>query len=305
MQMKPQIIPGITGVASRFRGVLLDAYGVFWGGNAFGVLPGAKEAMAALVAQGNIVGVLSNATQRAAKEIGKLEEHGLLLGTHFHFYVTSGEVAKSLFMFQKLPFATPRNTFFLFGGVHPKYYGTHSALFEDTVYRETHDIDAADFIYLSVPHIDGKDQEDPEAFRTALEKIRSKKLVMICANPDQFAQEGNPPRLVVRQGTLAKMYEEMGGPVFYIGKPYPAVYNAAMQEFQRYDIGKPADILMVGDNPKTDIRGAREFGMSSALITQTGIMADTIHHHGLNQAIAALEPSDKPDYFIGKFNVTS
>ncbi len=305
MQTSPHIIPGITQVAAQFRGVLLDAFGVFWGGNDFGVIPGAKEAMATLVGQGNIVGVLSNATQRAAKEIDKLKLHGLILGTHFHFYVTSGEVAKSLFMYQKLPFATPRNTFFLFGGVHPKYYGTHVALFEDTVYRETPDIDTADFIYLSVPHIDGKDQEDPEAFRIPLEKIRSKKLIMVCANPDQFAHEGNPPRQVVRQGTLAKMYEEMGGPVFYIGKPYPAVYHAAMREFQRYDIGKPADILMVGDNPVTDIRGAREFGMSSALITETGIMADTIHLHGLHQAIIDLEPSDKPDYFIGKFHVTS
>ena len=41
-----------------FKGVLLDAYGVFWGGNDIGVLPGAKEVMEKLVSDGKIVGIL-------------------------------------------------------------------------------------------------------------------------------------------------------------------------------------------------------------------------------------------------------
>ena len=38
-----EISPGIARIADPFKGILLDAYGVFWGGNDCGVLPGAKE----------------------------------------------------------------------------------------------------------------------------------------------------------------------------------------------------------------------------------------------------------------------
>src|SRR4051812_556692 len=112
--MSPKIFPGITHIASPFQGILLDAYGVFWAGNELGPFPGAIEAMEKLVSEGKIVGVLSNATQRVSKEIHKIRQHGLILGKHFHFYMTSGEVARSIFLNEQLSFKTPRNTYFLF-----------------------------------------------------------------------------------------------------------------------------------------------------------------------------------------------
>nr|MBP7075272.1 hypothetical protein [Rhabdochlamydiaceae bacterium] len=39
-------------LSSHYDAFLLDAYGVFWGSSELGVLPGAAEAMAYLVAQG-------------------------------------------------------------------------------------------------------------------------------------------------------------------------------------------------------------------------------------------------------------
>lgn len=66
------IYPDLLSISDKYQGILLDAYGVFWGGNAFGLLPGAKEVMQQLVAKGKIVGILSNSTQLAAKEIDKL-----------------------------------------------------------------------------------------------------------------------------------------------------------------------------------------------------------------------------------------
>ena len=40
-----EIIPGIARLSEGFDGILLDAYGVFWGGNDFGPFPGSKEVM--------------------------------------------------------------------------------------------------------------------------------------------------------------------------------------------------------------------------------------------------------------------
>lgn len=292
-----KIFPSFEHISDKFNGILLDAYGVFWGGNDFGLLPGTKEIMEKLVLNGKIVGILSNSTQLAAKEINKLDRHGLIQGKHFHFLITSGEVARTIFLNEKLPFKTPRNKFWIFGGVHPKF-SSHEAIFKDSVYNETSDIHEADFIYVSIPHINGEDQIDPELFREALEKIKSKNLPMICSNPDQFAHEGTPPRAVVRQGSIAKMYAEMGGEVFYIGKPQDKAYSIALDQYRLYGISHPQEIIMVGDTPETDIRGARRIGMPSALITQTGIMAERISQKGLEKALMELPADDTPNYFI-------
>lgn len=294
-----EVFPGIARVSDPFKGILLDAYGVFWGGNDFGLLPGSKDVMEKFVAIGKIVGILSNSTQLASKEINKLHLNGLIQGKHFHFLITSGEVARNIFLNEKLPFETPGNKYYLFGGVHPKF-SSHQAILQDTIYSETSDINEADFIYISIPQINGEDQINPELFRKEIEKLKTKNLPMICPNPDQFAHEGKPPRAVVRQGSIARIYEEMGGQVFYIGKPHHKPFAIAMSHFQQHNVTKPKEILMVGDTPETDIRGARRFGMSSALVTQTGIMADRISHNGLERALKALSPHDSPDYFIGR-----
>jgi HAD superfamily hydrolase (TIGR01459 family) len=286
MNASPEIYPGIGLASQKFKGVLLDAYGVFWGGNAVGLLPGAQSMMEKMVSNGKIVGILSNTTALAFKEIDKLK-------------ITSGEVARYIFLNEKLPFETPHNKFWLFGGVHPKFT-SHEPIFENTPYNQTEDISEADFIYISIPHINGEDQEHPEIFLKQIEDIKHRKLPMICPNPDQFAHEGMPPKLVVRQGTIASMYENMGGLVFYIGKPHNRAYAMAMNLFKEHKIDCPTHVLMVGDTPETDIRGARRFGMPSALITQTGIMEHRIKNKGLENALKELTLHDSPDYFIGK-----
>lgn len=293
------LFPGIMRLAERFQGILLDAYGVFWGGNAFGPLPGAKEAMEALILRGKTVGVLSNSTQPAAKEKDKLQQHGVIEGRHYHFLTTSGEVARQTFLNKAFPFPTPRHSFWLLGGIHP-HFASHEPLCRDTPYHVVDLLEDADFIYTAVPHIGGEDQVDPELFRANVEALIGRRLPMFCPNPDLFAHEGKPPRVVVRQGSIAAFYEAVGGQVFYIGKPYTSSYDAAMGHFQRHRIEMPSAILMVGDTPETDIRGARRYGMASALVTETGMMAERIRHDGWQRALDALALEDRPDYLIGR-----
>jgi HAD superfamily hydrolase (TIGR01459 family) len=270
-----------------YQGILLDAYGVFWGGNDFGVLPRAKEAMEHLVASGKTVVILSNATQLAPNTINKLSKHGLMQGQHFHFLVTSGEVARSVFLNEQLPFPTPKKKFWLFGGIHPKF-SSPLTLFENSAYTETKDLSEADFIYIAIPHIDGIDQTKPEIFHNEVQQIKEMQIPMVCANPDKFAQEGTPPRPVVRQGCIAALYEKLGGQVFYTGKPYSLAYDTAIKKFQQYGITE--NIIMVGDNPETDIRGANKYGIDSCLITETGLMA--------GKPTTNLPSSDTPTMFI-------
>lgn len=292
-----KVFPNLEEICEPFDGILLDAYGVFWGGNDFGLLPGCKQTMERLIARGKVIGILSNSTQMAKNEIEKLKSHGLIEGKHFHFFITSGLVAKQIFLNNDLPFPTPNKKFSLFGMPHPKFL-SHQAIFQDSLFQETADLEQADFIYISIPHIDGKDQTDPLLFKMDVDTFKDTKLPMVCVNPDRFAHEGNPPKAVVRQGSIAMMHEEQGGQVFYIGKPSDRMYSAAMESFLQYGISHPQQILMVGDTPETDIRGARNFGMLSALVIETGIMADRIIHQGAENAIKSLSTKDFPDFFI-------
>ncbi len=291
------IFPSLASIATPFKGILLDAYGVFWAGGSAGVYAGAKEAMKQLVHEGKMVGILSNSTQRVEKEQIKFRAHGLFEGQHYHFLITSGEVATQMFREEQLPFKTPHKKYWLHTHPHPNYASPH-LLFSETAYSEAEAIEEADFIYVTIPHLNGEDQIDPLVFQDTLLHLKHSGLPMVCANPDRFAHEGTPPRPVVRQGSIAALYEEMGGDVFYIGKPSASVYQIALDHFRERNIDKAADILMVGDTPETDSRGAHGVGMPCALVTQTGILSERIKQVGIEIAIEQFEPGDYPNFFI-------
>ena len=48
-------------------------------------------------------------------------------------------------------------------------------------------------------------------------------LKMICTNPDLIVHRGNKKEYCA--GTLAEIFEKLGGKVIYFGKPYPEIYN--------------------------------------------------------------------------------
>ena len=96
---------------------------------------------------------------------------------------------------------------------------------------------------------------------------------MICTNPDLILDRGNKRELCA--GSVAMVFEKMGGNVIYFGKPYPEVYNQATNN-------KDKKILCIGDNLNTDINGANLLNYDSLLITN-GIHKKEIEQHGLNK----------------------
>ena len=57
-------------------------------------------------------------------------------------------------------------------------------------------------------------------------------------------------------------------------------------------------VLMVGDTPETDVRGAHAVGMIPVLVTETGNMAHRIKEQGFDKAIQALPSTDLPRFYI-------
>jgi len=105
------------------------------------------------------------------------------------------------------------------------------------------------------------------------------KKVMICTNPDLIVDRGNKRELCA--GSVAMVYEKMGGKVIYFGKPYPEVYN------QSFDI-KNKKILSIGDNLNTDIKGANLLNFDS-LIISNGIHKDEIREKGIDETSKSYE----------------
>lgn len=285
---------------SQYNYFLLDAYGVFWASAKHGLISGTKEAMKHLVSCQKTVGILSNSTQLASREKEKYAKHGLYEGVHYHFLLTSGEVTHEILSSKKLPFPTPQKKYYLFGTDHPRFTSP-GILFQKTEYSRTDSIHEADFIYIAIPHIDGEDQEASSAFLKSVQVAAKMGLPVLCANPDRYAHEGSPPRLVVRQGTIAQLFQEEGSAVFFIGKPYIPIFERALEFFPDHVL--PREILMVGDTPETDVRGARQMKIASALVTQTGVMKELIGNEKLSFTLNQLPETDRPDHLIPSLNL--
>jgi len=95
---------------------------------------------------------------------------------------------------------------------------------------------------------------------------------MICTNPDLIVDKGEKRELCA--GSVALVFEKMGGEVIYFGKPFPEVYNQAIN-----NQGKR--VLSIGDNLNTDIKGANLLNYNS-LIISNGVHKDEIKKEGID-----------------------
>ena len=79
---------------------------------------------------------------------------------------------------------------------------------------------------------------------------------LVCTNPDLIVHRGQKEEYCA--GSVAKIFEEMGGDVIYYGKPYPEIYNNCIKDKKK--------VLAIGDNLNTDIKGANTMKYDSLFI---------------------------------------
>ena len=116
-----------------------------------------------------------------------------------------------------------------------------------------------------------EDQEEDLNYYKELFKNHTKKK-MICTNPDLIVDRGNKRELCA--GSVALVFEKIGGEVIYFGKPFPEVYNQSINNDEKR-------VLSIGDNLKTDIKGANLLGYDSLLISN-GIHRNEIKKDGID-----------------------
>jgi len=148
-------------------------------------------------------------------------------------------------------------------------------LFKDFEKNKSEEIENSDYI-LCTGLFDNYDK-DLKYYKDLFEKNLEKK--MICTNPDLLVDRGNERELCA--GSVAMVFEKLGGVVVYFGKPYPEVYNQSIDN-------KNKKILAIGDNLNTDIKGANLLNFDS-LIISNGIHKNEIKEKGIEQISKSYE----------------
>ena len=119
--------------------------------------------------------------------------------------------------------------------------------------------------------------EDLRYYKDLFEKNIEKK--MICTNPDLIVDRGEKREFCA--GSVAMIFEKIGGEVIYFGKPFPEVYNQAIDN-------KNKKIWSIGDNLNTDIKGANLLNYDSLLISN-GIHKKEIKEKGIEKVAKSYE----------------
>ena len=106
--------------------------------------------------------------------------------------------------------------------------------------------------------------ETPEDYRETFLYAKSKRLKLLCTNPDVVVDYGD--RRIYCAGALAALYTEMGGESLYFGKPHPPIYDLARLRISITKIVPDDRILCIGDSIRTDIQGGLSEGMDTLFI---------------------------------------
>lgn len=255
--MIPQI-GGLSAIAGRYDGFILDLWGVIHDGVA--AYPGVAGTLGELRRAGKRTIMLSNAPRRAGALVEQLTRLGI--GRDLYDEVLSSGEAVHLEL--------ERRTDPVFAALGPNLYHLGPErdrnVYESLPYRSV-DLESADFVLDTGPV---ELNETVADYQAILDRALARRLPMVCANPDHVViRQG---KRITCAGAIADRYADMGGQVVQRGKPDPAIYAVALETL---GIADRSRVCAVGDALHTDIRGARAGGVDAVLVTG-GIHADEL-----------------------------
>ena len=254
-------IEGLSSIADNYQLFYIDLWGVIH--NGIKLHDEAVNALKQITKMNKNYVLLTNAPRPNSSVKNFLENMGLEREIREHVF-TSGEAA--LNYLKKNFFG---KNFFHVGP--PRDFD----LFKDFEKNKSDNIDKSDYILCT--GLFDENNKDLKFYKNLFDKHLKKK--MICTNPDLIVDRGNKRELCA--GSVAMVFEKMGGEVVYFGKPYPEVYN---QSFNN----KGKKILSVGDNFNTDIKGANLLNYDS-LIISNGIHKSEIEKYGIEKTAKSYE----------------
>jgi HAD superfamily hydrolase (TIGR01459 family) len=258
--LRPVFVEGLRSLADGYDLALCDVWGVLH--NGIKAFDAASEALTRFRQWGGLVVLVSNAPRPGASVGTQLDGFGVPRSA-YDAIVTSGDLTR-LAIEERLDKVVhhigPPRDMPIYEGLDIRFGG----------------IGDADYVVCS--GFENDELETVEDYRARLEAMLRRDLRMVCANPDLVVERGNA--IIPCAGAIALAYEEMGGDVYYAGKPHGPIYDRAIAiaaALKGRDIRKDR-VLAIGDAIRTDIAGAAAYGIDSLLIAR-GIHAEELGMH--------------------------
>ena len=229
------------GLDPRYRLVLCDVWGVIHDG--VKLYPGVPRRLRQWRKEGRSVVLLTNAPRTAEAVERQLQRLGLPRDT-YDFVATSGEAG--IDALKRLERAVG---FIGTAGDREVLEGRGVRIAQDQEFTE-----------LACTGL-REGEPDPQEYRCELERLADRGVRMHCLNPDRIVVRGGVPEACA--GALADVYQMLGGEVTWYGKPFPAIYEHALQL-----AGNPPrdEVLAVGDGLQTDVLGAALMGFDTVFV---------------------------------------
>lgn len=248
---------GLRDFAADHDVYFVDQFGVLHDGHR--PYPGAATTLAAIKAAGRRVVILSNSGRTGGYNASRLAELGFSAALYDHV-VTSGDVAFAWLAAPGAPVAPgPGTACLTISGVGDRNLATAMNFSEATSGED------ADFVVIAGSRGDVVPLSD---YAAILEPAARSGVQAICTNPDMVMLTRTGPHFAA--GRIAALYRDLGGPVTYVGKPYPDMYAFAARAA---GVTEPGRVVCVGDSVEHDVVGARRFG-AAAVLVRTGVLAE-------------------------------
>lgn len=239
-------------LTKEYDAFIFDLWGVVH--NGYEPYSGVLAYLEHLADLGKSIIFLSNAPRPASVAIQKLLSFGLKVTPEM--VLTSGDMIRyQLIHFDDDVFKKLGRRFYHLGAER------NQDILAGIPVEVVNNLKDADFILLTAYMDIG---EDLNQYDNLLKSAVALNLPAICANPDKEIINGNKLRYC--SGVLAEKIKNLGGVVHYYGKPYLNIYQEVFRRFQKKNINNKNRILMIGDTIETDILGAKNAGIDSALV---------------------------------------
>lgn len=239
--MSSPFVSDVRSLLDEYKAYIIDLWGVVHDGVA--LHDGIEDVLAYMRDAGKPYIFLSNTNMVADQVSDFMEEMGLSAEFHRAHILTAGDSAQIELLDQK-----GRPGYLL----KPK---DHADLSDVDGVNFTSNIEDADYILNSIGWTFASEDA---LILAAMKRGLELNLPMICSNPDFEVSVGG--QIGRCAGHYAQWYEDRGGQVSWHGKPYLPIYESAYNR-----IGRPPkdSVLAIGDSLRTDITGAKNFGISS------------------------------------------
>ena len=238
-----------SALARDYDVVLSDVWGVVHNGVA--AFPEACDALTRFRQGGGVVVLITNAPRPNGVVASQVEHFGAPRSI-YDAIVSSGDVTRDEIAKrpgQSIFHVGPKRDLSIFEGLDVTFAPAESA----------------DYVICS--GLFNEETETPDDYRDLLGQMLSRRLFMVCGNPDVVVERGE--QLLYCAGAIADLYARMGGEVLYAGKPYAPIYDLALklaQQARGADVGRNR-VLAIGDSVRTDFKGAASYGIDCLFVT--------------------------------------